>query len=151
MYAKCVALETALHLFLKSPEKHMVSLNVITGALALHGFGLKAIGMFEEMQVGGIWPDKFTFSGLLSACSHSGLVDIGDITSNRVSPELEHFACMVDLSGRVGLLEETIRLIVGMQLSLKLLFKVLCLVLVGFMQCRDWKANSETAVGVGAT
>ena len=50
-------------------------------------------------------------------CSRSCDVDLGDITSNRVSPKLEHFACMVDLSGRVGLLEETIRLIVAMTIK----------------------------------
>lgn len=116
MYAKCGALETAIHHFLMTPERNLVSWNVIIGALALHGRGLEAIEKFEEMQEHGIWPDEFTFTGLLSACSHSGLVDIGRYYFDRmysffrISPELEHYACVVDLLGRGGLLEEAIRL-----------------------------------------
>ncbi|XP_062102305.1 pentatricopeptide repeat-containing protein At2g22410, mitochondrial-like [Humulus lupulus] len=123
MFAKCGALETALHLFLKSPEKNIVSWNVIIGALALHGCGPKAIEMFEDMQARGVLPDTFTFTGLLSACSHSGLVDAGRYYFDRmksfygISPELEHYACMVDLFGRVGLLGEAVRLIGGMTLK----------------------------------
>lgn len=55
------------------PEKNIVSSNVMIGALAFHGFG----HVFEETQAGGKWPDKITFIGLLSACCHSGLTDIG--------------------------------------------------------------------------
>ncbi|XP_010103685.2 pentatricopeptide repeat-containing protein At2g22410, mitochondrial [Morus notabilis] len=117
MYAKCGALQTAIHHFLTAPRRNLVSWNVIVGALALHGCGLEAIEKFEEMQGHGIWPDKFTFTGLLSACSHSGLVDIGRYYFDRmnsfykISPELEHYTCMVDLLGRGGLLEEAVRLI----------------------------------------
>ena len=123
MYSKCGALVSALHLFHKSPEKNVVSWNITIGALALHGCALKAIEMFEEMQACGIWPDKFTFTGLLSACSHSGLVHKGQYYFDRmnsfygVSPELEHYACMVDLLGRLGLLGEAIRLIGGMPMK----------------------------------
>ncbi|PON54089.1 Tetratricopeptide-like helical domain containing protein [Parasponia andersonii] len=123
MYAKCGALETAMHLFLKSSEKNVVSWNVIIGALALHGCGLEAIRMFEEMHTSGIWPDKFTFTGLLSACNHSGLVDKGRYYFDRmnsvygITPELEHYACVVDLFGRVGLLGEATRLIGGMPMK----------------------------------
>lgn len=117
MYAKCGALGIAINLFLEIPEKNVVSWNVIIGSLALHGCGLKAIGMFEEMQADGIWPDELTFTGLLSACSHSGLVDTGQHYFDRmtfiysISPEIEHYACMIDLLGRGGYLEEAIRLI----------------------------------------
>ncbi|XP_024931960.3 pentatricopeptide repeat-containing protein At2g29760, chloroplastic-like isoform X2 [Ziziphus jujuba] len=117
MYAKCGALGIAMNLFLEIPEKNVVSWNVIIGALALHGCGPKAIGMFEEMKTDGIWPDEFTFTGLLSACSHSGLVDMGRYYFDRmtsvysISPEIEHYACIIDLLGRGGHLEEAIRLI----------------------------------------
>ncbi|KAF3438856.1 hypothetical protein FNV43_RR17131 [Rhamnella rubrinervis] len=105
------------------PDKNVVSWNVITGALALHGFGLDAIGIFENMRADGIWPDKFTFTGLLCACSHSGLIDMGRCYFDRmtsiynISPEIEHFSCMIDLLGRGGLLEEAIRLIGAMPMK----------------------------------
>ncbi|KAJ0097328.1 hypothetical protein Patl1_28835 [Pistacia atlantica] len=118
MYAKCGFVGRALDIFNEMPEKNIVSWNVIIGALALHGYGLKGVNLFEEMLGGRIWrPDEITFMGLLSACSHSGLVDIGKYYFDRmksvygVSPEIEHYACIVDLLGRGGLLEEAVRLI----------------------------------------
>ncbi|KAL7193167.1 hypothetical protein ACSBR2_024887 [Camellia fascicularis] len=123
MYAKCGAIETALNIFLGMPEKNVVSWNVMIGALALHGCGFNSIELFKKMQADGIRPDGITFTGLLSACSHSGLVDIGLFYFDRmtliyrVPREIEHYACMVDLLGRGGLLEEAIGLIVGMPMK----------------------------------
>lgn len=117
MYAKCGALQTAMDFFFKFTDKNLVSWNVIIQALALHGYGLEALKLFNMMHTLGIWPDEITFTGLLSACSHSGLVSVGHYLFERMSsiygiiPEIEHYACMVDLLGRVGLLEEAIKLI----------------------------------------
>ncbi|XAR57854.1 hypothetical protein NMG60_11026138 [Bertholletia excelsa] len=123
MYAKCGALDNALDLFLAMPEKNLVSFNVVIGALALHGCGFKAVEFFEKMQDDMIRPDGITFTGLLSACSHSGLVDIGRYYFERMTfiygiiPEIEHYACMVNLLGRGGLFEEAIGLIGGMTMK----------------------------------
>lgn len=123
MYAKCGALRIAMYIFCEMPEQNLVSWNVVIGAMALHGCGLEAIDLFEKMQACGVWPDEITFTGLLSACSHSGHVDLGRyyfdkmISIYRLSHEIEHYACMVDLLGRSGLLEEAIRLIGGMPMK----------------------------------
>uniref|UniRef100_A0A2P2Q3P2 Pentatricopeptide repeat-containing protein n=1 Tax=Rhizophora mucronata TaxID=61149 RepID=A0A2P2Q3P2_RHIMU len=69
------------------------------------------------MQVVGIWPDEITFTGLLSACSHGGLVDMGNFYFNTMRSvygivhQIQHYACMIDILGRVGHLEEAVRLI----------------------------------------
>ncbi|TQD72793.1 hypothetical protein C1H46_041666 [Malus baccata] len=84
------------------PEQNVVSWDIIIQALALHGHGLEPIVIFKHMQAGGIWPDE-TFIALLSACSKSGLLDFGRCyfekmkSIYRISPEIEHYACMVDL------------------------------------------------------
>lgn len=123
MYAKCGALETAMDFFFEFKDKNLVSWNVIIQALALHGHGLHALKLFNMMHTTGIWPDKITFMGLLSACSHSGLVDMGRYLFERMSsiygifPEIEHYACMVDLLGRGGMLQEAIKLIGGMPMK----------------------------------
>ncbi|CAL0331832.1 unnamed protein product [Lupinus luteus] len=123
MYAKCGALQTARDIFSVMPEKNVVSWNVIIGALALHGFGEDAMEMFEKMQKSGLCPDEITFTGLLSACSHSGLVDSGrhyfDMMSSSfgISPDIAHYACMVDLLGRLGLLGEAMALIQKMPMK----------------------------------
>lgn len=123
MYAKCGALETAMDFFFEFTDKNLMSCNVIIQALALHGYGLRALKLFNMMHTLGIWPDKITFTGLLSACSHSGLVNMGRYLFERMSfvygifPEIEHYACMVDLLGRGGLLEEAVKLIGGMPMK----------------------------------
>ncbi|KAL1316320.1 hypothetical protein HN51_068541 [Arachis hypogaea] len=123
MYAKCGALQTAMDIFFGMPKKNVVSWNVAIGALALHGFGEEAIDMFEKMQGSGLFPDEITFTGLLSACSHSGLLDKGryyfDIMSSKfgISPGVTHYACMVNLLGRGGLLGEAMALIKGMPMK----------------------------------
>lgn len=123
MYAKCGALQTAMDIFFGMPEKNAVSWNVIIGALALHGSGREAIEMFKKMQASGLCPDEITFTGLLSACSHSGLVDIGryyfDMMSSTfgISPDVAHYACMVDLLGRRGFLGEAMSMVQKMPIK----------------------------------
>ncbi|KAI3725894.1 hypothetical protein L1987_65690 [Smallanthus sonchifolius] len=56
-------------------------------------------------------PDDITFIALLSACSHSGLINQGQAlfenmeTDYGVTRRMEHYGCIVDLLGRAGLLE----------------------------------------------
>lgn len=117
MYAKCGLVDRALHLFAAMPVKDLVSWNVIVGALAIHGRATAALHHFREMLAGGHRPDGFTFVALLSACSHSGLLDTGRRIFNamadifRVPVEIEHYACMVELLGRGGRLREAAQLI----------------------------------------
>ncbi|CAA6653444.1 unnamed protein product [Spirodela intermedia] len=120
MYAKCGLVDRALHLFAAMPVKDLVSWNVILGALAIHGRATAALHHFSEMLAGGLRPDGFTFVALLSACSHSGLLDTGRRIFNamadvfRVPIEIEHYACMVELLGRGGRLREAAQLISAM-------------------------------------
>ncbi|PWA89989.1 Pentatricopeptide repeat-containing protein [Artemisia annua] len=123
MYAKCGVLDTSLSIFSEMPEKNLVSWNVMIGALALHGCGLKAVELFDSMQASGIQPDPITFMGLLSACCHSGLVDLGKYYFDqmtcvyKIPHDIEHYACMIDLFGRVGLFGEAVKLIIEMPMK----------------------------------
>ncbi|KZV49738.1 pentatricopeptide repeat-containing protein mitochondrial-like [Dorcoceras hygrometricum] len=104
------------------PEKSIVSWNIMINSLALHGFGYKAIKLFREMETSGIQPDAITFTGLLSACGHCGLVDIGRYFFNKMSHvyrihhDMEHYACMIDILGRGGCLEEALVLVGKMEM-----------------------------------
>ncbi|KAF2311297.1 hypothetical protein GH714_021577 [Hevea brasiliensis] len=57
-------------------------------------------------------PDEITFIEVLSACSHTGLVDEGrqffiDMIQNwGIKSRMEHYGCMVDLLSPAGLLDE---------------------------------------------
>ncbi|KAK7343591.1 hypothetical protein VNO77_12445 [Canavalia gladiata] len=81
-------------------------------ALAQHGFGNEAIELFEKMLKINLKPDHITYVGVLSACTHVGLVEHGKSYFNlmknvhNIEPTSSHYACMIDLFGRAGLLEE---------------------------------------------
>lgn len=78
----------------------------------MHGDGESALKTFKQMIGDGYKPDGVTFVSLLSACSHTGLVSEGHKLFNKmetefgIEPEMEHYACMVDLLGRAGFLQE---------------------------------------------
>lgn len=112
MFAKCGCFSEAHLLFAEMDPKDVVSYNVMVGALAHHGHGKDALKLFEQMIEGGLQPDAVTFLGVLSACAHAGLVDSGKYyfetmgTTYAIEKSADHYACMVDLYGRVGLIEE---------------------------------------------
>eukprot|EP01018_Ginkgo_biloba_P030301 Gb_17294 [translate_table: standard] len=112
MYAKCGQLDVARHLFDKMSKRDIVSWNAMIAGYGMHGHGEDAIALFVQMQQTGLKPDDVTFIGVLSACSHTGLVDEGwqyfDCMRQDYSltPKMEHYACMVDLLGRAGQLSE---------------------------------------------
>ncbi|XP_011626240.1 pentatricopeptide repeat-containing protein At5g66520-like [Amborella trichopoda] len=117
MYSKCGALEMALKLFRKIPRKDVGSWNAMISGLAMHGHGQEAIELFHEMQVAGFRPNDITFINILNACSHSGLVDMGQclfesmIHNHGIDPKVQHYGCLVDLYGRAGLLSEAERVV----------------------------------------
>ncbi|KAM1416088.1 hypothetical protein ACFX2I_007669 [Malus domestica] len=85
-----------------------VSWNAMIAALAQHGCGVQAIGLFERMLKEDMLPDRVTFLIILSACSHAGLVKEGRHYSSSmrdsygISPDEEHYARMIDLLCRCG-------------------------------------------------
>ncbi|XP_065862968.1 pentatricopeptide repeat-containing protein At4g02750-like [Euphorbia lathyris] len=112
MYARCGNLHSALQEFSSMPSHNIISWNSIICGFAHHGFGEKAIEMFEKMRLADVKPNHITFVGVLSACSHAGLVDQGryyfDYMINKchLQPTDEHFTSLVDLLGRFGLINE---------------------------------------------
>eukprot|EP01018_Ginkgo_biloba_P037531 Gb_04990 [translate_table: standard] len=112
MYAKCGSIADAQRVFGKIPQRNVVSWNAMISGYAMHGYGRDALKLFIEMQQAGMKPDCITFIAVLSACSHSGLVDAGwnyfycMSRDYHITPCVEHYACMVDLLGRAGHLDE---------------------------------------------
>ncbi|KAM6559621.1 hypothetical protein CsatA_028860 [Cannabis sativa] len=119
MYAKCGSLVEAHKCFDKihQQKRNLIAWNTMITAYASHGHGLESVSTFEDMIRVGVQPDTITFTGLLSGCSHSGLVDLGlkyfyrMTKSYFVEPEVQHYACVVDLLGRAGRLVEANNLI----------------------------------------
>ncbi|XP_077240194.1 pentatricopeptide repeat-containing protein At3g22690-like [Tasmannia lanceolata] len=117
MYAKCGCIDLSLEVFNNMPNRDVLTWSTMIGGLSMHGRGNLALKLFKEMLEIGLQPDGIMFIGVLSACSHAGLVDEGRHYFNLmtqtygISPEIEHYGCMVDLFGRRGLLIEAKELI----------------------------------------
>ncbi|XP_058093269.1 pentatricopeptide repeat-containing protein At4g16835, mitochondrial-like [Magnolia sinica] len=117
MYCKCGDLDDARKLFDEMPRRDVVTWNAMISGYAQHGFGEKAIQLFDEMRNERRKPNWITFVGVLLACNHAGLVELGiryfDSMEKdyKVEARPDHFTCMVDLLGRAGLLAEAVDLI----------------------------------------
>jgi len=77
--------------------------------------------LFKEMQELGVPANDVTYVGLLTACSHTGLVEEGrlkyfdEILKNRSIQLGEyHYACLIDLCGRAGRLKEAFNIVEGL-------------------------------------
>ncbi|KAG2540239.1 pentatricopeptide repeat-containing protein At4g33990-like [Panicum virgatum] len=123
LYAKCGKLAEAMLFFEHMPRRSTAPWNAIIAGLGVHGHGAKALDLFSQMQQEGIKPDQVTFVSLLAACSHAGLVDQGrsffDSMQNvyGVVPIAKHYACMVDMLGRAGQMDEAFEFIQGMPIK----------------------------------
>eukprot|EP01018_Ginkgo_biloba_P038505 Gb_40040 [translate_table: standard] len=123
MYAKCGSIEDARKVFDKMFQKDVVSWTAMIAGYGLHGHGENALTLFYQMQQVDMKPDHITFVAVLSACSHAGLVDEGCqlfgcmCQDYSITPTMEHYACMVDLLGRSGHLDEAEEFIKNMPLE----------------------------------
>ncbi|XP_028757953.1 pentatricopeptide repeat-containing protein At1g18485 [Neltuma alba] len=117
MYAKSGCMKQSRNIFDRLKERNEASWNVLIAGYGIHGRGHEAIELFEMMQASGCKPDSLTFIGLLMACSHSGLVTEGLKYHSQmqslygIEPKLEHYACVVDMLGRAGQLNEALKLV----------------------------------------
>ncbi|KAK7359201.1 hypothetical protein VNO77_01151 [Canavalia gladiata] len=120
MYVKCGLLVLARLLFDMIPKKDLISWTVMIAGYGMHGFGKEAISTFEKMRIAGIELEESSFTSILYACSHSGLLKEGWKFFNsmrsecNIEPKLEHYACMVDLLVRSGNLSKAYRFIESM-------------------------------------
>ncbi|KAM7277571.1 hypothetical protein ACFE04_004705 [Oxalis oulophora] len=112
MYTKCGSLEDGEFVFRRMPARDILSWNAMISGLWQNDHGTKALELFEEMLKGNTKPDCVTFVNILSACSHTGMVERGwdyfNTMSHRfgINPRLEHYSCMVDILSRAGKLAE---------------------------------------------
>ncbi|KAK4352567.1 hypothetical protein RND71_028085 [Anisodus tanguticus] len=113
MYAKCGDVKCSMQVFSEmASEKDIISWNSTIVGFAKNGFVEDALKIFEEMKRAYVKPDDITFLGVLTDCSHAGMVYEGhqifkDMTSlYDIRPRVVRCACMVDLLGRWGNLKE---------------------------------------------
>ncbi|XP_068648943.1 pentatricopeptide repeat-containing protein At2g13600 [Aristolochia californica] len=120
MYTKCGSVEDGSRVFQTMASRDNVSWNAMIVGYAQNGNADEALTLFGRMVVCGVNPDNVTMIGVLSACSHAGLVEEGYNYFRLMTeeygllPQKDHYTCMVDLLGRAGRLSEAWEIIESM-------------------------------------
>ncbi|XP_061341218.1 pentatricopeptide repeat-containing protein At3g14730 [Gastrolobium bilobum] len=117
MYAKCGNMRDARMVFDSMREKDVASWNIMITGYGMHGYGDHALDVFSRMCQAQMVPNEISFVGLLSACSHAGMVKEGleflvEMESKYgVFPSIEHYTCVIDMLCRAGQLMEAYDLV----------------------------------------
>ncbi|OVA16362.1 Pentatricopeptide repeat [Macleaya cordata] len=123
MYSKCGKLNLAFQIFNGVTREGLNSWSALIHGIGMHGYGKAALMAFFKMLKRGIDPDGLCFLLVLSSCSHTGLVKEGRkvfyymIREFGIVPTMEHYATIVDVLGRAGLIDEAFRFIEKMPLE----------------------------------
>ncbi|KAG2718298.1 hypothetical protein I3760_03G213500 [Carya illinoinensis] len=123
MYAKCGDLVNARKVFDEMSVRNQISWSAMMAGYGMNGMFNEVFELFDRMVEVGERPDGVTFTVLLTACSHGGLIERGkeyfEMIERRlgVRPGLEHYTSMVDMLGRVGQVEEAEKLILEMEVE----------------------------------
>ena len=112
MYSKCGNIDSARKVFDSMLKPDIVSWTSLISGLAQNGYPFKALKYFDSLLESQTKPDHITFVGVLSACTHAGLVDRGLEIFWSIEKEYsvahtsDHYACVVDLLSRAGRFKE---------------------------------------------
>ncbi|KAJ7970527.1 Pentatricopeptide repeat-containing protein [Quillaja saponaria] len=137
MYSKYGKWIDAQKVFDRMFERNNVSWSATMAGYGMHGVFHEVFRLFHTMVEYGDWrvaglegiirfgsksyTVELAFTSVLTACSHGGFLDKGrdyfEMMQSRfgLKPGLEHYTCMVDMWGRVGLVEEAEELILRME------------------------------------
>ncbi|MCL7045514.1 hypothetical protein MKW94_019532 [Papaver nudicaule] len=83
MYAKCGDITNSLEVFNKIGLRDFLTWSAMIIGLMDHGFAELSLDHFSKMISEGLKPNGVTFVGVLSACSHAGLVEQGRLNEAR--------------------------------------------------------------------
>lgn len=121
VYAKRGEMEKARELFNEVPVKDVVSWNAMIAGYVQCGSQLEAMEVFQEMQRAGERPDEVTLLSLLSACSDSGALEIGQkIHCSLVEMGLSDLSILmgnavIDMYAKCGSIRKAVEVFRGMK------------------------------------
>jgi pentatricopeptide repeat protein len=123
MYMKCGRVDEATAVFHRMVERDVHTWSAMIAGLAFNGMGKDALESFCQMKRDGFQPTSVTYIAVLTACSHSSLLNEGRLHFNemrslhKLHPQVEHYGCMIDLLARSGLLDEAMHLVQTMPMQ----------------------------------
>ncbi|KAA8545385.1 hypothetical protein F0562_020169 [Nyssa sinensis] len=108
----------AKKIYQEMETRDVISYNTLITGFAAYGHGVEAVKLLWKMKEEGIERDRITYIGVLTACSHAGLLEEAQKVFRSIKDsDTDYYACIVDLLGRVGKLDETKRLIESMPMQ----------------------------------
>ncbi|KAG2271472.1 hypothetical protein Bca52824_066027 [Brassica carinata] len=116
-------LNSAISVFELMRVKNVLTWTSMATGLALNGRGSETSSLLNRMAESGIKPNEVTFTSLLSAYRHIGLVQEGlelfhsMRTRFGVTPAIQHYGCIVDLLGKAGRLKEAYEFVLAMPMK----------------------------------
>ncbi|XP_020585989.1 pentatricopeptide repeat-containing protein At3g03580-like [Phalaenopsis equestris] len=116
MYNRCGRVDLGRKIFDRYPNKDVASWNSMIIGYGLQGDLATALDLFDRMGDGEVGYDHVSYVSALSICSHGGLVERGKryfdrLLAQKMNLTQMHCACMVDLFGRAGLMDEAVSFI----------------------------------------
>ncbi|CAL4903853.1 unnamed protein product [Urochloa decumbens] len=117
-YGKNGFVREVARIFVMTDDPDVVTWSSLVSSYAYLGHSNDAVHVFERMLQQGVQPDGIAFLGVLSACSHAGLIGDGlhyflmMTRAFHIDPSPQHLACLVDLLGRAGRIEEAYNVVV---------------------------------------
>ncbi|KAJ1397463.1 Tetratricopeptide-like helical domain superfamily [Sesbania bispinosa] len=112
-YAKSGNVECVEFLFNKMPCRDVISWTTVMTCYSRNKRYANVIALFHEMVNKGMVPDEVAMTTVISACAHLGALGLGK-EEYCISPQVEHYGCMVDLLSKGGLIEDALEMIRGM-------------------------------------
>ncbi|KHN06087.1 Pentatricopeptide repeat-containing protein [Glycine soja] len=112
MYSKCGCVESALSVFESNVDKDAGTWNAMISGVVLNGDAGKSLELFHQMDASGTKPNETMFVAVLTACTHAKMVQQGLWLFEEmrgtygVAPRMEHYACVINLLSRAGMVEE---------------------------------------------
>lgn len=120
LYAKRGSLEESWKAFGETVHRSLIAWTAIISANSKHGNYDAVVNLFNDMARSGVTPDGVVLLSVLTACRYSGFASLGreifESMATKHGAELwpEHYACVVDMLGRAGRLEEAEELMLQM-------------------------------------
>lgn len=114
MYSKCGDMEQATNVFDDMSAHDIVSWNSLLAGHILNRQGEKALSVWRKMQKRGVQPDAVTCVLIISAYRHTNSSSVENCRDfflsmksvYHIEPNSDHYACLVGVLGKWGLLDE---------------------------------------------
>ncbi|KAH7282021.1 hypothetical protein KP509_35G008600 [Ceratopteris richardii] len=117
-YGRCGFMEEAYYLFVKLPERNIVSWGGLMAAYIQHGLELRALKLFDTMLEHGLEPDRAALSCTLQACCGTGNITRGKEIHDLIIKNSSEFdaviiSSLVHLYAECGSLREACKVFDG--------------------------------------